>query len=461
MIRQHRKAAKQKSANGVGEAVSAPARGYPRPMLRREDWISLDGPWQFAIDRDGAHGSADRIKFARSIQVPFAPETPASGIHETGLFNACWYRRTFDTPRLERGQRLILHFGAVDYVATVWVNDQLAVRHEGGYTPFSADITDLLIAGKQQTVTVHAEDDPLDQAKPRGKQDWQEQPHSIWYYRTSGIWQSVWMERVNETRIGQLHWTPIVEDWAINLRALIHGRRQQDLKLNVTLKHDGRVLSDDTYTVEQGETSRAIQLIDPGIDDARHALQWFPWSPKLIDAEVRLIDADGHTIDEVASYTAMRSIRTSGDHFVLNGRPIKLKLVLDQGYWPETGLTAPDDAALRRDVELIKSMGFNGVRKHQKIEDPRFLYWADRLGLFVWEEMPSAYRFTTQSIERLTKQWIEAIERDISHPCIIAWVPFNESWGVPDLPVVPAQRHAVLGLYYLTKALDPTRPVVS
>src|SRR3954470_1715323 len=192
MIRQHRRAAKTKPANGH---ASTSAREYPRPMLRRGDWISLDGPWQFAIDRDGTHGSADRVKFARTIQVPFAPETPASGIHETGLFNACWYRRTFETPKLERGQRLILHFGAVDYLATVWVNDQLAVRHDGGYTPFSADITDLLIAGKQQTIILHAEDDPQDLAKPRGKQDWLEQPHSIWYFRTSGIWQSVWLER--------------------------------------------------------------------------------------------------------------------------------------------------------------------------------------------------------------------------------------------------------------------------
>jgi hypothetical protein len=269
------------------------------------------------------------------------------------------------------------------------------------------------------------------------------------------------MERVNETRIGQLHWIPSVESWSIALRARIDGRRLQDLKLNVTLKHDGRVLADDTYSVEQGESRRTIQLIDPGIDDARHALQWFPWSPKLIDAEVRLIDADGHTIDEVASYTAMRSVRTEGDRFMLNGKPLKLQLVLDQGYWPESGLTAPDDAALRRDVELIKSTGFNGVRKHQKIEDPRFLYWADRLGLLVWEEMPSAYRFSARSIERLTRQWTEAIDRDLSHPCIVAWVPFNESWGVPDLPVVPAQRHAVLALYFLTKSLDPTRPVVS
>jgi hypothetical protein len=157
----------------------------------------------------------------------------------------------------------------------------------------------------------------------------------------------------------------------------------------------------------------------------------------------------------------MRSVRADGDRFMLNGKPLKLQLVLDQGYWPESGLTAPDDDALRRDVELIKELGFNGVRKHQKIEDPRFLYWADRLGLLVWEEMPSAYRFSTQAIERLTKQWAEAIDRDLSHPCIVAWVPFNESWGVPDLPVVAAQRHAVLGLYYLTKSLDPTRPVIS
>ena len=431
-------------------------------MLRRENWVSLDGPWQFAIDRGGSFGSSDRVKFSRTIQVPFAPETPASGVNATGYFNVCWYRRTFDTPKLERGLRLVLHFGAVDYQATVWVNDRLAVRHEGGYTPFSADITDLMVGGKQQTIIVRAEDDPHDLAKPRGKQDWLEQPHSIWYYRTSGIWQSVWLERVNETRIGQLHWIPSVENWSIHLRARIDGRRQQDLKLNVTLRHDGRVLADDTYTVdEQGESSRAIQLIDPGIDDARNALLWFPWSPKIIEAEVRLIDADGHTIDEVASYTAMRSIRVSGDNVMLNGRPVKLQLVLDQGYWPDSGLTAPNDPALRRDVELIKAMGFNGVRKHQKIEDPRFLYWADRLGLFVWAEMPSAYRFTTQSIERLTRQWTEAIERDLSHPCIIAWVPFNESWGVPDLPVVGAQRHAVLGMYYLTKSLDPTRPVVS
>jgi len=201
-------------------------------------------------------------------------------------------------------------------------------------------------------------------------------------------------------------------------------------------------------------------LSDPGIDDYRNALLWNPLSPTLIDAELRLLDQDNTVIDAVRSYTALRSVAVEGDRFVLNGRPYQMRLVLDQGYWPETGLTAPGDEALRRDVELAKAMGFNGVRKHQKIEDPRYLYWADTLGLLVWAEMPSAYRFTQESIDRTTREWIAAINRDYSHPCIVAWVPFNESWGVPNLPNNAAERHYVRALYHLTKTLDSTRPVI-
>jgi Glycosyl hydrolases family 2, TIM barrel domain len=175
---------------------------------------------------------------------------------------------------------------------------------------------------------------------------------------------------------------------------------------------------------------------------------------------LQLQSAEGAVIDRVESYTALRSLGIQGDRFVLNGRAYPLVMVLDQGYWPDGGLTAPHDEALRRDVVLAKAMGFNGVRKHQKIEDPRYLYWADTLGLLVWEEMPSAYRFTKDSIQRLTRQWTEVIARDRSHPCIVTWVPFNESWGIPDLPDSPAQRHYVQALYHLTKTLDPTRPVV-
>jgi hypothetical protein len=170
--------------------------------------------------------------------------------------------------------------------------------------------------------------------------------------------------------------------------------------------------------------------------------------------------ADGALLDAIDSYTALRSVTTQRDRFILNGRPYYMRLVLDQGYWPDGGLTAPDDTAVRRDVELAKQLGFNGVRKHQKVEDPRYLYWADQLGLIVWSEMPSAYRFTRRSIERVVRQWIEVIDRDYSHPCIVTWVPFNESWGAPNLPDSARERHYVEALYHLTRTLDPTRPVI-
>jgi hypothetical protein len=232
------------------------------------------------------------------------------------------------------------------------------------------------------------------------------------------------------------------------------------LRLRVKLEANGAILAEDVYSVVAEEVHRRIALSDPGIDDSRNELLWSPGSPILIRAHIQLVDGQGEVLDGVRSYTALRSITIQGDRFVLNGRPYPLQMVLDQGYFPQSGITAPDDNALRRDVELAKAMGFNGVRKHQKIEDPRYLYWADTLGLLVWEEMPSAYRFTRTSIERLTREWKDVIRRDISHPCIVAWVPFNESWGVPDLPEMPAQRHYVQALYHLTKTLDPSRPVI-
>ncbi len=247
------------------------------------------------------------------------------------------------------------------------------------------------------------------------------------------------------------------------MQALIAERgcaAPEPLELAVRITCGNMLLANDTYAVISGEVHRRIALSDPGIDDYRNELLWSPGSPTLLDAEVMLRDREGRVLDAVQSYTALRSVALQADRFLLNGRPLPLRLVLDQGYWPETGLTPPDDAALIRDIELVKKLGFNGVRKHQKIESARFLYWADRMGLLVWEEMPSAYRYTTKSIQRLTREWLEIVERDRSHPCIVAWVPFNESWGVPDLPESPAQRHYVQALYHLTKALDESRPVV-
>ena len=392
--------------------------------------------------------------------VPFAPETRASGIGDTSLFRACWYRRSIDAPPPGPHERLLVHFGAVDYRATLWLDGRCVGEHEGGYTPFSVDVTHALRVSGPHELVVQAVDDPSDLAKPRGKQDWLLEPHSIWYPRTSGIWQTVWLERLPATAIARLRWTPLLEHWEMGFEAEVGGEPIEGLRLRVRLGVGDLRLADDVYSVLAGDVTRGIAFSDPGIDDFRNEILWSPTAPTLIDAQVELLDPGGTVIDRVESYTALRRVGTEGDRFVLNGRPLQLRMVLDQGYWPETGATAPDDAALRRDVELVKAMGFNGVRKHQKLEDPRYLYWADRLGLLVWEEMPSAYRFTTAAIERLTKQWMEAIERDYSHPSIAAWVPFNESWGVPNLPDMPAERHFVQALYHLTRTLDPTRPVV-
>jgi beta-galactosidase/beta-glucuronidase len=437
---------------------NASQHGYPRPQLQRAQWLSLNGTWRFRFDDTACLGCpADVNEWPLEIQVPYPPEAKASGIGDRGFHKACWYEREFD---LKPGKdRVILHFGAVDYAARVWVNGHLAATHEGGHTPFKADITEMLKAGGRQTVTVRAEDDPFDLTKPRGKQDWQLEPHSIWYPRTTGIWQTVWVERVGEVHIDKIRWTPKLEGFQIGFEARIDGETGDDASLELELRHGDRLLAKDRYRVVDGEVDRYVVLSDPGIDDFRNELLWSPERPTLLDARLRLW-IKGELVDEVQSYTALRSANVLRDRFMLNGRPYVLRMVLDQGYWPDTLLASPGDDALRRDVELAKAMGFNGVRKHQKIEDPRYLYWADKLGLLVWEEMPSAYRFTRTSIKRIVREWTEALDRDYSHPCIIVWVPFNESWGVPELPSVQAHRHAVEALYHLTKTLDQTRAVI-
>ena len=443
---------------GNGAMASFVDAAYPRPQLRRDDWMSLNGTWKFTYDDEGHYSRpADVAEWSQAIEVPFAPESVRSGIGDTGFHPNCWYEREFDVPSGEG--RVILHFGAVDYQARVWVNDQFVAEHQGGYTPFQVDITDVLTEAGSQRVTVWAQDDPHDLAKPRGKQDWQLEPHSIWYPRTSGIWQTVWLERVPLTYIDRLRWTPHFERWEIGFQSFIAGEQPSGLQLKVKLTVGKQILVNDTYEVLNGEIHRRIALSDPGIDDYRNELLWRPEKPTLIDAEIELWH-QGELLDQVKSYTAMRTVSIQRDRFMLNGQPYYLRLVLDQGYWEESLITPPSDEALRRDVELVKAMGFNGVRKHQKIEDPRFLYWADVLGLLVWEEMPSAYRFTPKAVERITREWTEVIDRDASHPCIVVWVPFNESWGVPDLTATAAHRNYVQALYHLTKTLDSSRPVI-
>ena len=440
--------------------LTLPRAEYPRPHFVRSRWTCLNGTWQFAREEVSVWHAPMDVQWESEIIVPFAPEAPASGLADERFHAVVWYRRTFDMPALADGERLLLHFGAVDYAATVWVNGIEVASHEGGYTPFSADITDAATRNGAQTVVVRAEDDPTDLTKPRGKQDWEREPHAIWYPRTSGIWQTVWLEPVPATAIRTVAWTPNIERYEIALEGTTSGPLSTGAHLQVVMWLGDKLLADDTYAVIVGEVSRRIAFSDPGIDDSRSDILWSPEHPRLINFTLRLLDASGVVLDTVEGYTALRDVGVLGNRFLLNGRSRRLLFVLDQGYWPEGGLTAPTDEDFIRDIELVKAMGFNGVRKHQKIEDPRYLYHADRIGILVWEEMPSTYRFTRTSVTRVLREWQEVIARDRDHPCIIVWVPFNESWGVPHLPGVAAQRDYIQTAYHLTKTLDATRAVI-
>lgn len=448
---------------------------HPRPQLVRRHWRELAGTWGFAVD-DADEGEAARwyadALFVRTIQVPFPFESPASGIHDTGFHPVVWYSRRFGADDLAAAgygpdspasmpRRLHLRFGAVDYRARVWVDGRFLGEHEGGQTPFSFDITDALDATlAEHTVVVRAEDDPLDAAQPRGKQDWRLEPHSIWYHRTSGIWQPVWLEATAATAVTLLHWTPDLVAGTVRVRVDLTGRPPAGSTLTYSLSYDGQPVAEASHTVSESTCRATITLPQQANGQAADELHWSPEHPRLLDATVTLTTA-GTPVDRVHSYLGLRSAAVGAGRFLLNGRPYFVRSVLQQGYWPQSHLASPSPHALKRDVELIKELGFNAARVHQKIEDPRFLYWADRLGLLVWGEAPGAFAFSAAARRRTVAEWMAVLERDHSHPSIVTWVPVNESWGLPHVASDPAQAAFAAALAALTRAADPSRPVVS
>ena len=462
-----------------------PSGGHPFPQLRRSHWCSLDGPWSFAYDDDETGLERDWPSCGvneRIITVPFPPESERSGIGDTGYHPVVWYSRTLAAADLVRagrpaqGERVLLHFGAVDYRASVWIDGQLVGEHEGGHVPFVLDVTRALPEGGEDALlVVRAEDRPLDAGQPRGKQDWQPEPHSIWYSRTTGIWQSVWLEAVPRTAIAELAWTPNRACDAVELAVTTTRPVPAGSRITARLTIEGHLLAEATARLPETTTAGlTIDLREQVHGQRYEKLLWSPEHPRLIGAEVMLAPAKApltggraSTIapasvpDVVASYLGLRSVGTRHRRFLLNGRPYYVRAVLEQGFWPDSHLAAPDDGARRDEVALIKRLGFNAARIHQKIEDPRFLYWADRLGLLLWGEMAAPYEFTTQSITRLVAEWGAAVRRDRSHPSIATWVPINESWGVQHLADRPEQQALSRALADLTRAIDPSRPVVS
>ncbi|PYH89011.1 glycoside hydrolase family 2 protein [Aspergillus ellipticus CBS 707.79] len=475
---------------------------YPRPDFQRPalTWASLDGPWSFLFD-DADQGLAQRwhhqglpaqaadAPSRRDIQVPYAFQTPASGIGLHEAHEVLWYERPLTDIRTPderaQGHRLILRFGAVDYDCTVWVDGQQVGGHRGGHVPFEIDVSDALAFEKSsptRRLTLRVRDSPYDLTQPRGKQYWGPVPDSIFYTPTSGIWLSVWLESVPRMRLGGSSDGTVlrsddIQGGQLHARVTVRGRPagakpQVEIEARLGGELVGRSRQDLVADRDWATVDVDMRVSDPAALKTRAPFNveaawkdgvalWGPEHPILYDLTLRLFEASGSLVDTVETTTGMRRVSwANGDGtFRLNDKPIFQTLLLDQGYWPETGLTPPSQGALKADIERSQKMGINGCRKHQKVEDPVFHYWADRLGFLVWGEIANAYAFGDDYIDRFNSEWTEAVRRDINHPCIVAWTPFNESWGYPSLTDNIDQRHHIRSVYYLTKTLDPTRPI--
>ncbi|MCA1613141.1 MAG: glycoside hydrolase family 2 [Acidobacteria bacterium] len=432
--------------------VVLPRPEYPRPQFVRPEWLSLNGEWEFAFDdadRGCDLGWQDGRALAGRIVVPFPYQSELSGVNDKSIHELVWYARTFEVSPGWRGRDLLLHFGAVDYRATLWVNGQEVGHNQGGHVPFQFDIAPYVRDGANR-LTLRVED-RQDARQPRGKQSATGLPREIDYYCTTGIWQTVWLEPVPPVRLEEIRITPLAHRNVFELEVFLHAPSAA-WRIEAEASDGGRVIAraEERTAVATGRLSLSIP----------YAKLWSPESPYLYDLRVRLYDGD-ELLDEVASYAGLRSIEVRDGRVLLNGEPLYLKMILDQGYWPQGLLAAPSDEALQTDVGWVKAFGFNGARKHQKIEDPRWLYWCDRLGLLVWGEMPNAREWSSRAEEQLAAEWKRAVRRDYSHPCVVAWVPVNESMGFPGLGQQhPGQYAFIERMVLATRRLDPTRPVI-
>jgi beta-galactosidase/beta-glucuronidase len=441
-------------------AVNAtiPRPEFPRPDFERSEWINLNGIWEFAFD-DEDRGLKQRwksgqIQLDRTILVPYCYQSKMSTLGIEEVHEIVWYRRTFQIPPAMKNKRILLKFGAVDYECTVWVNGEVVGSHRGGHVPFQFDITDTL--GDENTVVLRVvdRDDP---AQPRGKQTWRGQRFGCWYTPTTGIWQTVWLEAVGETAIDRVKMTPNVDEKTVTVEyTLDHFQKGLELRALVTQGH--RLTISRSTSIQQARGRFTVDIDWP--DELDDSILWRPESPNLFNIELSVVK-QGVVLDRIKSYFGMRNIFVRDGMIVLNNVPYTEKLILDQGYWPESLLTPPSDEAIKTDILAAKAFGFNGARKHQKAEDPRFAYWADVLGFLVWSEMPSNYQFSDQGMNAMVDEWRAIIQRDYNHPSIVTWVPLNESWGVWNILRDKKMQEFSRTLYCLTRSLDDTRLVSS
>jgi beta-galactosidase/beta-glucuronidase len=431
-----------------------PRSEYPRPQFVRSRWVCLNGQWEFEVDRDdtGLKRGLLQRPLGERITVPFCPESILSGAGDTGFKDCVWYRRSLSVPDSWAGNHVLLHFQAVDHDATVWVNGAEVARHHGGFTPFSADITEVVKPGETATVVVRARD-PHDGPQARGKQSTKRHNHGRVYTRTTGIWQTVWMEPVPPRRLERPRLTPNADAGSILLEQPVTGSRR-GLSVRASLRDANGTVA----TAQVPVTGLAARLTFE-IHEERRRL-WSPEDPHLYDIEIQLIDESDQALDSAQSYAGLRSVSTDENAICVNGRRTFLRFVLDQGYWRDGIMTAPSDAELEADIRRAIAAGFNGARLHQKVFEERYLHHADRLGFMVWGEFPDGGTDPIRHADpTLVTQWQEQTQRDYSHPSIIAWCLLNEK-GRGRGDALQGLEEVANRMFRATKTLDATRPVL-
>ena len=418
-----------------------PRKEYPRPQFVRENWINLNGTWAFEIDngRSGEARGLQKVGTALSgeITVPFCPESELSGVQHTDFMYGVWYKRTVTVTEKQLKGRAVLHFGAVDYCAKVFVNGELAGTHKGGYVSFEFDVTALLKAGENE-IAVYAEDNTRDRLIPSGKQSEQYNSYGCFYTRTTGIWQTVWLEFTPKAYISRVQYYQNITSGMVTVTAELVGTAN----LTVTTSFEGKEMG--SYTAENacGTHTFTIKLSEKHL--------WDVGCGNLYDVAFAFGE------DNVTGYFGLREVRLDGHKFRINGRSVFQRLVLDQGFYPDGIWTAPSDEALKRDIELSMEAGFNGARLHQKVFEERFYYWADKMGYLTWGEASSWGMDCndTETARNFITEWSEIVQRDRNHPSLLIWTPTNEEFW-PDRVQYPRLMH---DLYNLTKMIDPTRP---
>ncbi|MYL40592.1 glycoside hydrolase family 2 [Virgibacillus massiliensis] len=433
---------------------------YPRPQFERKEWMNLNGTWKFGFD-DKNIGELEQWQhkpsaLTKEIQVPFTYETKASGIGEEAFHPNVWYHRTFQITEENAAKRALLRFQASDYHTKVWVNGVFIGAHTGGYAAFSFDISHAVDATKENELVVKVEDSQSCY-QPRGKQRWINENFGCWYVQQTGIWQTVWLEFLPETTINHVKMTPNIDTNSLHLAYDLNQLPTGACRIETTIRYEGNLVKQFVITPTRKDEQIDIELTSP-IHEWK-IMHWTPEHPHLYDVTFQLY-VDEALEDEVHSYFGMRNISIKEGKVLLNNQPIYQKLLLDQGYWPDTMLTPPSDEAMLEDINKTLAMGYNGVRKHQKVEDARFLYWCDRKGLLVWSEMAATYEYSDKAVANFTKEWQEVVTQYYNHPSIITWVPFNESWGVPKIFKDTKQQSFTEAIYYVTKSIDSNRPVI-